>query len=151
VVAPVEEKAVADEVRVNAPAGNGERLELSIGSKRLGLTTRDLLPILLLILGGVGGYLIYVGLDAKVTLTQTQLREVQQTLQQARINILEKLHEQDLKLAEALTTSERQLNAQTKEIKDLVLAHDYNAGRPTDERMPLELAPQSLPQHEKAH
>jgi hypothetical protein len=48
---------VAEETQLNIPAGNGERLELRVGSKSLGFTTKDLVSVLLVVVMGVGFYL----------------------------------------------------------------------------------------------
>ena len=102
---------------------DGERLEARFGDKSLGITTRDLIPILLIGLMGAGGYLIY-----------QNIRWAMQAIFNRQQLILNRLTDQDEKLA-----------FQTREFARLIAIHDYNMDRPLDERLPLEIDASWLP------
>jgi hypothetical protein len=76
---------MAEEVQGTVQGGNGERLELRIGSKSLGFTTKDLVSVLLVVAVCVGFYLAFQ------SLTDGQSRGFQQ--QQAGFTKLEHLLE----------------------------------------------------------
>lgn len=120
---------MAEEVRGTVTGGNGERLELKLGSKAIGLTVRDLIPILLLTVGCVSGYLLYRNMHDGLFLLYRRQEE-----------ILQQLVRQDEKLAQ-----------QTDTIRRLLQVLSYNVGRPSDQRLPLEVPPEQLPRqwHDK--
>ena len=101
----------------------GERLEARIGDKSLGITTKDLIPVLMIIMLGMGSYLIY-----------QNVRWALQAIFNRQQLILNRLTDQDDKLA-----------FQTREFARLMAIHDYNVDRHPDERLPLEIDAQWLP------
>jgi hypothetical protein len=107
---------MADEVSGHISGGNGERVELRLGSKSLGISAVSLIPVLLLICAGIAGYLVYLNqMDALKLLYHGQ-RE-----------IVEQMQALELRLKHDLAV------------------HDYNSGREPSERLPLELTPPSAP------
>lgn len=100
-----------------------ERLEARIGDRSIGITTKDLIPVLLIAMMGMGAYLIYqnVRWSLQAVFNRQQL-------------ILDRLESQDEKLA-----------FQTREFARLLAIHDYNQDRPKDERLPLEIDAGWLP------
>lgn len=103
--------------------GESERLEARFGDKSLGITTRDLIPVLLLIMLSMGGYLIY-----------QNIRLAMQAIFNRQQLILNRLTDQDEKLA-----------FQTREFARLLSILGYNMDRPLDERLPLEIDAAWLP------
>jgi hypothetical protein len=102
---------------------SGERIEARIGDRSIGITTKDLIPILLILMMGMGGYLIY-----------QNIRWAMQALFNRQQLILNRLTDQDEKLA-----------FQTREFARLMAIHDYNMDRPPEERLPLEIDAAWLP------
>lgn len=102
---------------------DGERLEAKFGDKSLGITTKDLIPVLLIIMMAMGGYLIY-----------QNIRWALQAIFNRQQLILNRLTDQDEKLA-----------FQTREFARLMAIHDYNMDRPVSERLPLEIDASWLP------
>jgi hypothetical protein len=108
-----------DEVSGHITGGNGERVELRLGSKSLGISAVSLIPILVLICGGIAGYLVY----------QNQMEA---------LRLLYTRQEQLVKEMQALELR----------LKHDIAVHDYNSGREPSERLPLELTPpSSAPSH----
>jgi hypothetical protein len=105
-----------EEVHGAITGGNGERMEIRLGTKSIGITAVSLIPILLLIGGIVGGYLIY----------QNQMEA---------LRLLYTRQEQLVKEMQALELR----------LKHDLAVHDYNSGREPGERLPLELTPPSSP------
>lgn len=101
----------------------GERLEARFGDRSIGITTKDLIPILLIMMMALGGYLIY-----------QNIRWAMQAIFNRQQLILNRLDSQDDKLA-----------FQTREFARLLSIHDYNADRHIDERLPLEIDATWLP------
>lgn len=113
------------------PTGNsGERLDLKIGGQSFGLTSRDLIPVLILILACVAGYLLYLALDQRLV----HMREVQ-------VHIMEGLarnHEATIVESQAM----RELHyTQMDYFRKLLTTMDHNMSHGPTERYPLELVP----------
>lgn len=100
----------------------GERLEARLGSKSIGLTTRDLLPVLVLLLAGVGGYAIWVQASQGLA-------------------VLYKQHEQLERLLEAQQMHRAEY---MREMVRLLSVLEFNCDRPPAERLPLALDPAML-------
>jgi hypothetical protein len=107
---------MAEEIHSSVTGGNGERLELTLGTKRLGISAVSLIPILVLICGGIAGYLVY----------QNQMEA---------LRLLYTRQEQLVKEMQALELR----------LKHDIAVHDYNSGREPSERLPLELTPPNSP------
>jgi hypothetical protein len=100
-----------------------ERLEARIGDRSIGITTKDLIPVMLIAMMAMGGYLLY-----------QNIRWAMQALFNRQQLILNRLSDQDEKLA-----------FQTREFARLLAIHDYNMDRALDERLPLEMDASWLP------
>jgi hypothetical protein len=157
---------VSEEVQGQITGGNGERLEVRLGTKSLGLTTRDLPLIVLMALMGVGFYLAFTRLTAGQDQSFTNQREGFQKLGQ----ILELLHTNQTAMLDEIRGNREQMGSlvaqqnmllveQTKtlftlmkeqtaalhrdmtEVMRRLAVLSYNDGRPLEQRIPLELSP----------
>lgn len=105
-------------------AGNsGESVNLKVGDKSLGITTRDLIPLMTLIIAAIAGYFLWQTISLALRAIYAQQKV-----------ILERLMDQDEKLA-----------FQTREFARLISIHDYNMDRPLEDRLPLEIDASWLP------
>ena len=127
------------------PAGNNERMELRLGSKSLGLTTRDLIPVLLLIMIGVLGYFRTKILDGGM-----------QTLGANQAAMRGEMHHQNSLLQTQTEVSRQELRQQnvllhqyTEYTRALLETLNYNLGRPPGEHLPLGRAPPRPPGGER--
>ena len=102
---------------------DGERLEARFGDRSIGITTKDLIPILLIGLMGAGGYIIY-----------GNVRWALQSIFNRQQLILDRLQVQDDRLA-----------FQTREFARLLAILNFNMDRPQAERLPLEIDDAWLP------
>lgn len=101
---------------------HGERLEARLGNKALTLGVKDLLPVLVLVLAGVGGYAIWVQASQGLA-------------------VLYKQHEH----LERLMEEQRHARADyMREMVRLLSVAEYNRDRPLAERLPLALDPTML-------
>lgn len=110
---------MTEEVRGSVTGGNGERLELRLGSKSVGLSVRDLIPVLLVILMGVGGYLIFQAIDQRLDLLYAR---------------------QDL-VVKRLLVNEEHARHLVEQLHKMLSVHDWNTGREPHEHLPLVLEP----------
>lgn len=106
------------------PPDNGrEKLAATIAGQTFALSTSQLLPILILIVGGVGGYLVWQAQDRRLSDMAARQGEIlgylkgQEAVQRERLNLVMRLLE----------------------------THDYNATREPGERLPLLLSPEAVP------
>lgn len=104
-------------------ADNGERLEARIGNKAISLGVRDVLPVLVLALAGVGGYAIWQQASQGLT-------------------VLYKQHEQ---LERLLHETQTHRSDYMREMVRLLSVAEYNRDRPAEERLPLALDPAMVP------
>jgi hypothetical protein len=111
---------MAEEVHGTIQGGNGERLEVKLGSKSVGIAAQSLIPILLLLSGLVGGYIIYINVMDAI---------------RASVRLIYQRQEQLIKL----------LDEQTDSIHKMLLTHEWNMGRDPGERLPLDLPPHHSP------
>lgn len=100
-----------------------ERLEARYGDKSLGITTKDLIPVLMIIMLGMGSYLIY-----------QNVRWALQAIFNRQQLILNRLTDQDEKLA-----------FQTREFARLLAILNFNMDRDEHDRLPLEIDSSWLP------
>lgn len=121
---------MADEVQGRVTGGNGERLSFQVGSKSFGLQTKDMVTVLLLISGLVGGYLIFVNMkDALMRLIAGQ-DKLETVLQDNRLQMRDAVHLIQESLADHRRTIRRMLET-----------HEYNQNRDPQDRLPLEVEP----------
>ena len=101
-------------------------LKATIAGQSLAIITKDVLPLLLLIVATVGGYLIWLQVDQRLNL-----------LQQHHIRLFD------------MALEDKKLQRETLEtIRNMLQIHDYNQTKPLDQRFPLTLPPASLPKGE---
>jgi len=132
------------------PPRNGESINLSLGSKSIGITAGNLVPVLLLLGGIVGGYLIFVALDHRIT----SLIEGQERLLTAtatyRVALQDALAQQQATIVEHATQGEALLLAmeQTHKtaatqaivaVQSMLRTHEYNQFQEPNQRVPLDL------------
>jgi hypothetical protein len=113
---------MADDVRMTSQGGNGERLDVRVGGQSFGLSAKDLIPILLLIVAGVAGYLVYHAQDQRFG----------------------QMQEQHLMLFRHLQHQNEVLNQHSDVFRRWLTTIDYNIGHP-EQRIPLEAAPPPPP------
>jgi hypothetical protein len=100
---------MADDIQVNAPLGNGERLELKVGSKSLGITTKDLVSIVVMLGAFAGFYLVSEHLNAGQTQGFAMLAKVIEQNNTHQLQILEQDNAHHLQLLEKITTQQASL------------------------------------------
>ena len=107
---------------------SGDSVNLRVGDKSLGITTKDLIPLIVLVGATVAGYFLW----------QTASHALRAIYTQQRV-ILERLDEHDEKRS-----------LQTREFARLIAIHDYNMDRPLEDRLPLEInafwLPKAMPE-----
>jgi hypothetical protein len=125
-----ETATVADEVHSSVTGGNGERLEVRLGTKAIGLTTRDLIPILLLLAGVVGGYLIYLNMQQAM-----RVLYIRQDL------MLTRQYELQNEMVSLFHAQDDRVQAHVDALRRMVSMHDYNMAHDPSQRLPLETEP----------
>lgn len=130
---------MAEDVHITAPGGNGERLELRVGSKAFGLSAKDLLPILLLLLVGVMAYYRTKTIDTDLQalgtrqeVIRSELREQNALVQAQTQELRTELHEQNVQSQAKWETLTRMLG-----IVNWNLSHDPGIQLPLDVSPPL--------------
>jgi hypothetical protein len=132
---------MADEGQ-NRSAGQGdERVKLTVGTKTLGLQVRDLLPILVLVGGIVGGYLLYQSVDRGQERLAHQQEQMQALQHQAIAHVTEIMHQARDDLRQLLLEHTADMQRQQAEIKHFFAVFQYNQDKPRDQQLPLDLAP----------
>jgi hypothetical protein len=104
-------------VAANGPGNGRERLDLRVGGQSIGLSVKDLIPILLLIIAGIAGYLVYQAQDAR----------------------LQRLHEHHIILFNQIERTHALIVQQNETIRRWLQTVAYNIGRDPSEQVPLEL------------
>ncbi len=100
---------------------NGEELKLDLQKQSVALSTNNLLSILMLVLIGVGGYLMWVAFNDRLNRIDTALQNVVVTQSASRLYFREVMSELE--------------NA----IQSLLNTHDYNTGREPSAHLPLSI------------
>jgi hypothetical protein len=132
---------MAEEVHGTVQGPNGERLQLQVGTKSVGLSARDLTPILLLIAVIVGGYMEH----------QSNLTEMER-LYSRQTETLALLHENQKLVQDVLTASRQRVDVVVQEqqaelrhhlemLRAFFITHDWNQGREPAARLPLGTPP----------
>jgi hypothetical protein len=157
---------MAEDIQVNAPLGNGERLELKVGSKSLGITTKDLVSIVVM-LGAFGGfYLVSEHITAGQTqgfamiakvLEQNNTHQMQllETMHGNQIALIELVHHNRQEMSEQVARQNTLVHQQTAELREEVanqtkaMHHEhimlnFNLTRDPATQMPLGLTPEEL-------
>jgi hypothetical protein len=126
---------MAEEIRAVTTGGNGERMEVRLGTRSFGVTTRDLVPILLLIMMGAGGYLLYTNVMGAVERIATGQARLQEAMHENRQTIMQNIDDWH-----------RMIQVQNDNFRRLLQVHDFNQDRAPAERLPLEgVPPEQLP------
>ena len=132
------------------PPRNGESINLAIGGKSIGIQAGNLIPILLLLGGIVGGYLIFVALDRRITsLIEGQERVLTATATY-RVALQDALAHQQATIVEHATQAEALLLAmdQTHKaaatqaivaVQQMLRVHEFNQSQEPSQRVPLDL------------
>jgi len=121
---------MADEVRGQITNGNGERLSLQIGTKSFGIQARDILPILLLLMMGVGGYLLYDNVHRGIVDLQRNHEAIEKGITGNTIRIVE-----------AIAAANRHREAQTEALGQMLYRHELNQVREPGAKLPLYMRP----------
>jgi hypothetical protein len=152
---------MTEEVQGSVSGGNGrERMEIRFGTRAIGIQAKDLIPILLLCLIGVGGFLIYGGVREDLGRLYTQQNAMQTTqnrnlleateLWRGAVNEMKALvYAQRNHLDQQREMVRRELAEQAEALRKLMVYHDMNQGRDPDNRIPLEF-PQPMDDQDKA-
>jgi hypothetical protein len=136
--------------------GDNGRLEMKVGDKSIGVTSRDLISVLLIMVSGLGGYFV----ATQVTLNQraglVHLSTLDQKLEQYQARMVELVHTNRQQMAEELKTQNALLQQQTAVLTQEVdgqtltiglrfdrLEHrlsllNYNIHHDVSEQLPLE-------------
>lgn len=102
---------------------NGERLELRVGSKSIGLQAQSLVSILLLLALGGAGYLVWQAVQQRFDLMQSVL----------------------VRILERQATQDQLLDAHLSQMQKWIRVHDWNQSRDPADRLPLDLDPAQIP------
>jgi hypothetical protein len=160
---------MAEEINISTPTGNGpERMEVKIGPGSLGLSTKNILPVVALLgafgLTFAGGYFIATNLTSGQERGQGTLALITQLINtqfQGMAEVLTRNHEAELKvLMDNHQVEMDLLTAHTRELEQVVRdnaklmsgklsVHDYNTGRALENRLPLDVDPAQLPPREE--
>jgi hypothetical protein len=158
---------MADEVHAQLPTGpNGERMEVRIGNKSLGFTTKDLVTVLLVIGFSALVYLLIQNLSAGQAQGFTGLAQILDKMNAHQLQSFEKmnLHQETLtalvhtnrqQMQEQLSVQNQMLNDQTAEVRKgqvdlgnqlrrMLITMNYNLAHPNDP-IPLEFIPEEMP------
>jgi len=144
---------MADEINASVPTGpNGEKLTLNLKERSLGLSTKDLLPVLLLLLLGVMAYFRTQTIDANLKTIASQL----QALYGHQDTIRDQLQEQNKGVqaqTDELRTELREQNRFVAEkfsqVHDWLDILNHNFRRPAEEALPIDLPPAQLPRSQE--
>jgi hypothetical protein len=113
---------------------NGAKLEGSLAGQSYSLQTRDIIPVLLIVLGGVCGYLLYLAVDRRLE----HLREVQ-------VHILKALETHQTTLVQDTRQMYDFHVNQVNYLRKIMLIHDANQHRTPDDRLPLDVEGEPQP------
>jgi hypothetical protein len=130
------------------PPRNGESLSLAIGNKSIGITTKDLVSILLLVANALGVYLIFVAFDGRITTLTERQERILTAAAAHKEAVIEALHAQRALLVEEVHAAQARQAVQGEALRRLLQVHDYNMGRTPGEHLPLDVPQEILnPRH----
>ena len=156
---------MADNVEVHAPlpGGNGERLELRVGTKSLGISAKDLVSFgVVILLGGLIYFMannITTGQDrgfaslakilehmgANQQQTLDRLSQNQQVMLELvhtnRSQMMTELSKQNEQVSGQTAALQAAVDAQTAALRKMLITINWNMGRDPNERIPLEMMP----------
>jgi hypothetical protein len=132
-----------------SPPNGGERLNLAIGNKSVGLATNNLLSVLMLVAMVVGGYLITVSTIDRMRQIQVIADKIHQEIQDNRIANLAVVQRIFDAIQAATSTSTQETQEMRRDVRDLFIRHEYNQDIPREQRVPIEVPPDAVPKHER--
>jgi hypothetical protein len=164
---------MADEVHAQLPTGpNGERMEVRVGTKSIGFTTKDLVTVLLVIGFSALVYLLIQNLSAGQAQGFTGLGQILEKMNAHQLQSFEKmnLHQETLtalvhtnrqQMQEQLSVQNQMLNDQTAEVRKgqvdlgnqlrrMLITMNYNLAHP-DAPIPMEFIPEEMPRQKNPH
>jgi hypothetical protein len=132
---------MAEEVRGTVHGNNGERLEVRVGTKSLGITSRDLL-----LFAFVAGIFVFIYINSQsnrehLARIYTQVEHFQERQHAATAEVKDLLRTAGDQLKDLLRAQQAQMEAQTETLRHLLISHDYNIGREPGDRLPLDVPP----------
>jgi hypothetical protein len=168
---------VADEIRADIPTGNGESLKLQLGNRSFGVTSRDLISVLLILLAGLGGYFIATQVTANQGQGLLALAKIAEAIHANQVMWVERLasnqekivgevHANRQSMSEEMRAQGLLLHQQTSELKqavdsqsddinkrfDMVFSKlviiNHNMRNP-DRALPLDIPASQIPQPER--
>jgi hypothetical protein len=132
---------MADEVRASQTGPNGERLEIKLGSRSLGITSRDLLMFAF-----VAGIFVFIYLASQnnresFARIYTAQGKFQETQQQTVADIKTLLRDAGDELKDLLREHNAQVEAQTAKVLQMLRTHQWNEGKEPAVQLPLDVPP----------
>jgi len=95
----------------------------TIAGQSFAFSTKDLIPVLLLLCGLAGGYVIWLQVDKRLDLMQSH----------------------HIRLFDLLVEQEKHANERLDLMRRLLSVHEWNQDLPREQRVPLEFDPGALP------
>jgi hypothetical protein len=146
---------MSEELHANIPTGNGESMQLRLGGKAIGLQTKDLVSVLMVVLLGVFGYFMadnmtkgqergFVGLAQILDKLNTNQLALLELVHTNRSQLLEELGRQNQQVAAQTAALRQAFDEQSREIRRLFITLNYNFSHEPDERLPLEFLPSEV-------
>ena len=117
--------------------GNSERLDLKLGNRSLGLSVRDLMPILLLVLVAVLGYYRTKALEGRLQEMTHRQEQIRDDLKHQNTIV----QDQTMQLRSELRQQNTLVYDRTHIIEGMLETLNYNINRPLEERLPLYRSP----------
>jgi hypothetical protein len=155
---------MADEIKV--PLGNGERLELKLGSKSLGITAKDLVSVVVMLGAFAGFYLVSQHINAgqaqgfvmlTKVLEQNSAHQMQllELIHANQASLIELVHHNRQEMTEQISQQNTLLHTQTAELRQEVdnqtkvmhrehIMLNFNLKRDPATQMPLDVTPEEL-------
>ena len=106
------------------PPRNGESIQFALGGKSVAITAGNLIPILLLLLMGVGGYLLYISVDHRleaILAGQAQLQGISSANKDA---VIDALHDHRSFIVEVVNQGQRRQEQQAEVLQRLLIILD---------------------------
>jgi hypothetical protein len=132
---------MAEEVRSTVQGNNGERLEVRVGTKSLGITSRDLLLFVF-----VAGIFVFIYINSQsnrenLVRIYAKQEQFQDRQHEATAEVKDLLRAAADQFKQWLQAHNADMDAQTEKIRHMLAVHEYNQGREPGERLPLEVQP----------
>jgi hypothetical protein len=157
---------MAEDIQVNAPLGNGERLELKVGSKSLGVTTKDLVSLVVMLGAFAGFYLVsehlndgqkhgFAGLAKILEQNNAHQAQLLEKISLNQASLIEIVHQNRQEMTEQVARQNTLVNQQTIELRQDVdnqtkaMHHEhvmlnFNLTQEPPQRLPLDVTPEEL-------